>query len=114
MCLLAWVSLTIETPPASPNFIITLACIAIVGDNDGFKDLIGVGNLYDAEVETVRYDAAQGYILLNDGHGKFNGDDSQSLFCNSDMRSVEKIEVNGDIHILVGSNNDKLSIYKLN
>ena len=39
-------------------------------DGDGRKDLLIAGNMYGAEVETVRYDAGMGLLL----HGNANGD----------------------------------------
>jgi hypothetical protein len=43
---------------------------AIVDVNgDGFLDVIGAGNLMEAEVETVSHDAGIGVCLLNDGKG---------------------------------------------
>lgn len=35
-------------------------------DNDGDEDIILIGNMYDAEVETVRHDSSLGLILEND------------------------------------------------
>lgn len=40
-------------------------------DNDGFKDLILTGNLYNVEVETCRHDASIGVILKNNGNMGF-------------------------------------------
>ena len=36
-------------------------------NNDGFKDILLVGNHYGVEVETVRYDAGYGSLFLGDG-----------------------------------------------
>ncbi len=40
-------------------------------NGDGFKDLVLVGNMFGAEVETNRYDASIGTVLLGDGKLKF-------------------------------------------
>jgi len=40
-------------------------------NHDGFPDLIIAGNMWGAEVETTRYDAGTGLILLGDGQGGF-------------------------------------------
>ena len=47
-------------------------------NNDGYLDLFGVGNVYDTEVETIRYDASKGYLLLGNDRGtyEFNADTS--------------------------------------
>ena len=81
-------------------------------NNDGFADLIGVGNLYDAEVETIRYDASKGYVLLNNGKGEFVDSEVLSLYCDKDMRAISRITINGIAHYMVASNNDELTIYR--
>lgn len=40
-------------------------------NEDGFKDLLIAGNMYNAEVETARYDAGNGLVLLGNGKGYF-------------------------------------------
>jgi len=80
---------------------------------DGFKDIIGVGNLYDAEVETVRYDASQGYVLMNNGKNEFTSLAGSGFSCNKDMRSINSIKIGGNDHVFVSSNNDVISIFKL-
>jgi hypothetical protein len=82
-------------------------------NKDGFMDLIGVGNLYDAEIETVRYDASQGYILLNDGNGDFYPSKNDGFSCNKDMRAISKISINDKPYFIVANNNEALSIFKM-
>jgi len=41
-------------------------------NGDRFLDLIIAGNNYDTEVETPRYDAGTGLVLLGDGTGQFH------------------------------------------
>ena len=41
-------------------------------NGDGALDLVMVGNDYGPEVETGRYDASNGLVLLNDGNGNFS------------------------------------------
>ena len=45
---------------------------------DGHLDLLVAGNLFDAEVETIRYDAGMGLVLLGDGTGNFEPKDAQT------------------------------------
>ena len=40
-------------------------------NDDGFTDVVGVGNQYGTEVVTGRYDASHGMVLLSDGKGHF-------------------------------------------
>ncbi len=40
-------------------------------DNDGLKDIVAGGNLYESEIETGRADAGRGMLIKNLGEGKF-------------------------------------------
>lgn len=82
-------------------------------NNDGHDDIIGVGNLYDTEVETVRFDASQGYVLLNDGQGAFKALHDCGFVINGDMRTISKINIGNSLNILVTNNNDKVSVFEL-
>jgi enediyne biosynthesis protein E4 len=46
----------------------------LTGDfnNDGHVDILGAGNNFGAEVETIRYDGGRGVLLIGDGNGNFN------------------------------------------
>ena len=83
-------------------------------NKDGFLDIIGVGNLYDAEVETIRYDASHGYALLNDGKGHFKVLKDKGLNCYKDMRTISKIVINKLPFVVISNNNDSLSFYRMN
>lgn len=83
-------------------------------DNDGNQEVLGVGGIYDAEVETIRYDASQGYILKN------NKDSSVSVYtngllsiANGDVKAIESIFIKGELHLLLMHANDVLSVIKL-
>lgn len=91
----------------------TMDILAMDVNNDGHQDIIGVGNLYDTEVETVRYDASQGYVLLGNGDGTFNESQNSGLSCNSDMRTVSAIKIGSQEHLLITSNNDTLNLFEL-
>ena len=81
------------------------------GDNN--LDVLGVGNMYPAEVETIRYDAGIGVCLLGDGRGNFRSLSSQEsgFFVPNDSRSLALL-VGKSNYILVGNNNDKVQIFK--
>ncbi|MEO0405044.1 MAG: hypothetical protein AAF193_09250, partial [Bacteroidota bacterium] len=40
---------------------------------DGNLDLLIAGNKFGAEVETARYDASNGVLLIGNGNGEFKG-----------------------------------------
>ncbi|MGK0428462.1 MAG: hypothetical protein ACJARX_000109 [Psychroserpens sp.] len=99
--------------PNESQFSATLDFEIIDVNNDGHNDIVGVGNLYDAEVETIRYDASQGYVLFGNGKGEFKNINKTGFSNNKDMRSVNKIVIKGQAYILVANNNDKLNLFKL-
>jgi len=82
-------------------------------NNDGHQDIIGVGNLYDAEVETIRYDASKGYVLLGNSKGEFVPLKNSGFSIDKDMRAISNITIAGKPHVLVANNNDVLSLFKI-
>ncbi len=82
-------------------------------NNDGIADIFGVGNVFDAEVETVRYDSSKGYILLGDEMGNYNYYDDLSYFNNGEAKTIKKILINGKAHFLILNKNSELQILKL-
>ncbi len=80
-------------------------------NNDGFLDIMGVGGIYDAEVETIRYDSNYGYVLLGDGKGDFVYSKEYDPFIDSDSKDMTEININGKAHYMVVSNNAPLEIF---
>ncbi|MFT4801799.1 MAG: hypothetical protein ACI93N_001574 [Flavobacteriaceae bacterium] len=89
----------------------TLSILSEDFNNDGFKDIMGIGAIYDAEVETIRYDSNFGYVLLGDGKGSFTYDKNYDPIIDSDAKDVAKIIINGNNYFIVVSNNAPLSIF---
>jgi hypothetical protein len=89
---------------------------ALVEDfnRDGFKDIMVVGNHYGVEIETTRYDAGAGLLLLGDGKNNFKAThlENNGLHLSSDFRSLKiiKRKVENDNLIIVTSNNDFLKV----
>lgn len=82
-------------------------------NRDGILDIVGVGNLYDTEVETIRYDASRGYILLGNRSGEFTSLRNSGLLIDKDMRQIASIRIGDRPHFIIASNNDDLTIYEL-
>ncbi len=82
-------------------------------NNDGNLDIMAVGNLYQAEVETIRYDAGTGWCLFGDGKGNFKMMPVlQSGFkADRDARDIAIIHKPSPLFI-VANNNDKVQIFK--
>ena len=89
----------------------TMATLAEDINKDGHLDILGVGAIYDAEVETIRYDSNYGYVLLGDGKGNFEYSSKHDPFIDSDAKDIQKITINGKIHFAVVSNNAPLEIF---
>ena len=83
-------------------------------NNDGNLDFIGCGNLYQAEVETVRHDSGVGVVMLGDGRGNFNGlsTNDSGFFANADARDMVRINGSKSM-ILVSNNNWKIQAFKI-
>lgn len=91
---------------------------SIVDDfnNDGFKDILIVGNHYGVEVETVRYDAGYGALLLGDGNNnfKYTPPIESGFHVPFDSRSIQKIIIDQKNSFIITNNNDALQLYRKN
>ncbi|MFD1551633.1 hypothetical protein DNU06_02985 [Putridiphycobacter roseus] len=76
-------------------------------NNDKHLDILAAGNNYAAEVETIRYDAGRGNVLLGDGKGQFESlNPRQSgLFIGTDCKDLTQIKVGNKEVIISASNN---------
>ena len=92
----------------SPTLSIEVADI----NNDGFLDVFGVGNVYDAEVETIRYDASKGYVLLGNEKGELQYLNDTSYFNNREAKAIQKIMINKTLHFIILNKNNEFSILK--
>mgnify|MGYP001577627126 FL=1 len=84
-------------------------------NNDGNMDIITVGNHYGVEVETTRYDAGFGTVLLGDGNNefKFISPIKSGFYVPYDNRNIQIINQKNDNLILVTNNNYRLSFFKI-
>jgi hypothetical protein len=91
---------------------------ALVDDfnRDGFKDILIVGNHFGVEVETTRYDAGYGSLLLGDGNNNFKALDyaNSGFLVPFDSRSIQAIKINNASVLVVTNNDGMLSMFKLN
>jgi len=87
------------------------AGVVIDINKDGNLDFIGVGNNYAAEVETIRYDAGTGAVLLGDGKGNFTHlkPHQSNFFVNTDDKDIVLIKNT----VIITSNNSKTKLFKL-
>ena len=92
----------------------TLSTLAKDINGDGNLDIIGIGNIYDAEVETIRYDSNYGYVFLGDGKGNFEYNKERDPFVDKDAKDITDITINGKSYFMVVSNNAPLEIFTFN
>jgi enediyne biosynthesis protein E4 len=104
---------TIETLPNQAQFGPTLSIEVQDINKDGYLDIFGVGNVYDAEVETIRYDASKGYILLGNEKGGYEYNSDTSYINNNEAKAIKKIEIGNTIHFIILNKNEPLKVLKL-
>ena len=83
-------------------------------NQDGYLDIIGGGNFYVTETETIRYDAGTGICLLGDGLGHFTkvSNRESGLLLQGDVRDLQIIHLsNTQKGLLVARNRGKLELF---
>ncbi|MEP1486820.1 MAG: VCBS repeat-containing protein [Algibacter sp.] len=85
-------------------------------NDDEYLDLLLVGNLYQAEVETPRSDAGVGLVMIGSANGfKDVSPNESGLMERDDIKSIAPIKlVNGKEAYLLGANNGELKLIEFN
>ncbi len=75
-------------------------------NHDGLMDILCVGNVYDAEVETTRHDASNGIVMLQDKEGVLQCTNVRQtgFYTPGNARKIVKIEQDGKTHFVVSNN----------
>ncbi len=83
-------------------------------DNDGHKDVFGIGSIYEAEVETIRYDASKGYFFSGKGFKeKFESlPIIPTALHGLNVKAIEPIKINGKEYMIVLSKNSGLKFIR--
>jgi hypothetical protein len=89
------------------------SALAVDINKDGHMDILTVGNHYGVEVETVRYDAGYGAVLLGDGSNNFSFTPAthSGFYVPKDSRDIKQLTVKGAKTIVVTNNNSSLSAF---
>lgn len=84
-------------------------------NNDGHLDLVLAGNNWSAEVETVRYDAGTGLVLLGDGAGGFTPLDvpTSGFFAWNNCKDIALLQGRDGPLIMVANNDGPLQTFRL-
>ncbi len=83
-------------------------------NNDGFLDVMAVGNLYGTEAFSGRFDALTGLSMLGDGNGKFKCMKplESGLMVDGDSKGIATMEsATGNTLLLIGKNSGPIQIY---
>lgn len=83
-------------------------------DGDGKLDLLLAGNSYSPDVETGRYDAANGLLLTGDGKGNFKPVPNRisGFWATKEARDMATLKLaNGRMLFLVANNNDVVQAF---
>ena len=85
-------------------------------NGDRHPDLIIAGNLYGTEVETTRYDASIGLVLLGDGQLNFNpvSTTSSGVDINHNCKGMSQIKLASGMGIISANNNGPVQLFRLN
>jgi len=86
-------------------------------NQDSHLDILFTGNFYGTEVETVRYDAGIGGLLLGDGKLGFKSISPQQsgFLTTQNTRDLQPIQLNGanKVSALVSNNQGNLQLFQL-
>jgi hypothetical protein len=92
-----------------------ILCIKAIDINlDGYLDIIGAGNIYETEPETVKYDGSKGFVLLNNKKGGFIEDKSHQFLTKGNVKSLEVLKVHNKTLMLVLQNKGPMAIFEIN
>ena len=85
-------------------------------NNDGIKDIVIAGNHYGVEVETTRYDAGFGAVLLGNENNNYDyiGPNKSGFYVPYDSRDIKMINLGDKEIVLVANNNDSISVFNKN
>lgn len=75
-------------------------------NNDGYIDVLLVGNDYELSTQIGRLDGSKGILLLNDKKGFFDVSEPSKFNILGASRSVQKIIIKDTVYYVVGRNND--------
>lgn len=85
-------------------------------DNNGFEDILLVGNEFGNEVVSGVFDALNGLVLLNSGNFDFIPADQKStgFYVKGDAKALVKLKYGEDILVLATQNKAPAKLFELN
>lgn len=109
-------SFSIKKLPAYAQMAPILSLVKVDVNNDGFEDLVAIGNIFETEVETPRYDAGKGTVLVSnqrDGYTVLNAAQS-GLYVDGNAKSLLSLKrsSNSKDLLIVGINDTALELFE--
>lgn len=101
-----------ESLPNKAQFGPTLSFETMDVNSDGINEVLGFGGVYDAEVETIRYDASRGYAMSVDNNNVTISNGIETLV-NTEVKSVRQITIQGTPHLIILNANSELTLLKV-
>lgn len=92
----------------------TLSFVFADVNRDGHMDVIGSGAIHETEVETVRYDANIGYVLLGNSKGGFKPYKDIDFYNDLNTKKMKLVNIKNEPYIIIANNDRPLTIFKLN
>jgi len=96
------------------QFSVTNSIVIEDLNRDGFSDLILAGNMYLIEAETIRMDAGNGILMINDKAGNFKSIPyyESGLYLDGDVRDLGVLKTAGDPLIICSKSNDFVQLVR--
>jgi enediyne biosynthesis protein E4 len=103
--------------PVAAQFFPVLDIETYDVNKDGYEDLLLVGAIYNTEVETPRFDAGSGLVLISDhkrGYVTRPALNAQ-FYVNDNVKSIEILKnQTTDDYAIIGINNNTLAAFRIN
>jgi hypothetical protein len=106
-------SFTFKELPNTAQIGPTMSFVFADVNKDGYQDVIGVGGIYESEVETIRYDSNIGYILIGDSKGNLKPYKDINFYNGENAKQMKKIQIKGKQHLLIANNNALVSLFSI-
>ncbi len=91
----------------------TLCSVVADVNKDGHPDIVGGGSIFNAEVETVRFDGSKGYILLGDGAGEFSVADQSGFVLTGNVKDMITYRAGEKDRLLVVKNQGGVQLFEV-
>ena len=99
----------------SIQFAPLYACVSMDVDGDGDDDLVTAGNKSSNKVKIGKLSGNEGDVFLNDGKGNYEylPVRQSGIQLEGDIRSVNQIMINDEIHVIFTPHFGKIELYQL-